>query len=236
MLTIIDLTMKIMIKKRFTRAAVVALLSCGFCATATTASAASSDDIKRVNQYRFNFEMEWPLAKGLKLSVAPEMRRDDSFALNQFQIEAALQYKTFGFLYWGAKYRLTVLPSEEEYGVPTTSGLYHLSATVKESFGKFTPSLRVLYSNDFSEDTTQAYMRYRAMVKYDIRKCPITPFIAVEAFHGLDEDLLQRMRYSTGIDYKVKKGRYLCLDYKFDFYTLEYKNRNIFNIGYKINF
>ncbi len=206
------------------------LLLCGI------ATNASAQDVEREGQYRMGIDMGWKLAKGLKFNVAPQFRFGDGFSLDQFQVEAGLSYKTFGFLYWGVDYRLAVVPTAENIN-PEVNSKYGFSATLKQDFKRFTPSLRVMYTNYSDEDIDdKAFMKYRAKVEYNIRKSKFTPYVAVEAYQGMDEHLLAKMRYSTGFDFKVKKGRYLCVDYKFYFYTLKYKNRNVFDIGYKFRF
>ncbi|MFI3303938.1 MAG: DUF2490 domain-containing protein [Rikenellaceae bacterium] len=206
-----------------------------------SAATLSATEIEKVNQVRLGFDMSWKLAKGLKLNIAPEMRRGEDFVLDQFQMEAGLRYKTFGFLYWRASYRFIIVPDHESsatYYTPTDKNhRYGFSLTAKQKFGRFTPSLRALYSNYSDEDIDdKAYMRYRAKVEYNIRKSPFTPYIAIEAYHGLDKGMISKMRYNTGFDLKVKKGQHLNVDYKFDLYTLKYKNRNVYSIGYKFDF
>ncbi|MFI3258638.1 MAG: DUF2490 domain-containing protein [Rikenellaceae bacterium] len=221
----------------------VALMVALLCGVATQSALADDTEVEKEYQYRMGIEMDWTLAKGLKLSVSPEMRfGDGGFSFEQFQAEAGLRYKTFGFLYWGVDYRLIFRPSEDVssyYGSngPEVDSRYGFSLTAKEKFGRFTPSFRIMYSNYTDDDNDgKVFMRYKAAVKYNIRKSPISPYVAVEAYQNLEVNLLHKMRYSTGFDLKVKKDRYLSFDYKFDFYTLAYKNRNIFSVGYKVSF
>ena len=79
-------------------------------------------------------------------------------------------------------------------------------------------------------------MRYKASLDYNIPNSKITPFVAVEAFQKLSDADLYKMRYAAGFDYKLFKKNYIGVDYKFDYYQNEYKNRHILSVGYKIKF
>ncbi len=197
-----------------------------------------AQEVENVAQYRIGVEMDWKLfnVKGLKMSFEPQIRRGSGFSHESLTLETGLRYKTLGFLYWGANYRLTVEPSDVDF---TTNkyGRYALSLTAKEDFGRFTPSLRVQYSNYTDEDVDdKKYLRYRAKLDYNIRKCPVDPYILVELYQDLSENLLSKARYGVGVDYKIKKDNYLNFNYKLDYYTLKYKNRHIFSLGYKVGF
>lgn len=198
-------------------------------------------------KYRFGVDFQIKLAKGLKLDLEPEFRFNEGF--DKLLLNAGVSYKTFGCIYWGATYRFeldrgdSVSSTGSMNGFGTTSyekDVYHryaLDVTYKEKFGRFTPSFRVRYNNfTDNEITDKAFMRYRAKVDYDIRKSRFTPYVAIELFQELGENLLYKTRYATGFDLKTGKKSTLCLDYKFDLFALEYKNANIFSVGYKFKF
>lgn len=205
----------------------LALVLCGI----SSQSFAQDYDVDNDFQYRLGLDFSWTLVKNLKLSIEPQFRIEDPFDFERFQVEAGLKYKTFGFLYWGAQYRVMFEPGGNNFGQ------YAFNITAKEDFGRFTPSVRVQYSNyTNSSITDKEFMRYKAAVEYNIRKSPFTPYASVEVFHSLDVNLLYKTRYSAGFDLKVKKDRYLNFDYGFEYYALDYKNRHIFSIGYKFKF
>ncbi len=197
-------------------------------------------------KYQFGAEFQIKLAKGLKLNLEPELRFNGGF--DKLLLNGGLSYKTFGCIYWGATYRLIV----DRYESGTTTSIfgssstdydsqsyhrYAFDVTYKDKFGRFTPSFRLRYNN-FADDEVdnEAYLRYRAKVEYDIRKCKITPFLAVEAFQEMEESQLQKMRYAAGFDLKTGKDSALAFGYKFDYFLLKYKNANIFSVGYKYKF
>lgn len=194
-----------------------------------------AEDIDNESQYRIGVELDWDLTKRLKLSVEPQLRIDDDVSVDRYQLETGLSYKTFGFLYWGASYRLIVTSSESLQA--ESSSKYGFSATAKEKYGRFTPSLRLMYSNYSDEDSENSeFLRYRAKVKYNIRRSSLTPYLAIEAFQDLEESELFKTRYTAGFDLKVDKNRSFDFNYKLDLYSLEYKNRHIFSVGYKLSF
>lgn len=196
---------------------------------------AYAQDVENEVQYRTSLELNYKIAEGLELDFMPQIRFDDDFSINKYLIEGELSYKTFGFLYWGASYRLTIKP--QDYLKSEKDSKYGFSVTAKETYGNITPSLRINYSNYSDDDVIdKEFMRYKAKVKYDIPKCKFTPFVAIEAFQEMNDNKFYKMRYSTGFDYKVKKNNYIKLNYKLDYYNLEYHNKHIISIAYKYNF
>ncbi len=206
----------------------------------------TKDDIEVLYKYRFGVDFNIKLAKGLKLDLEPEFRFNDG--LDQVHINGGLTYKTFGCIYWGATYRMVIDREESDSYSVTMMGnynthdcsVYHRYAfdvTYKETFGRFTPSFRLRYNNFADEEVDdKEYMRYRAKVEYNIRKCKITPHIAIEAYQQMEQSKMDKMRYSTGFDLKTSKTSALTLDYKFDMFLNDYKNANIFCVGYKFKF
>lgn len=224
------LIMRFSMKKLAFRSALLTLLLCAM----HTRSFAGALDTEVDYRSQIAYELNWKLAKGLKFSLEPEIRFDRSFAIDSYQFGAGLRYKTLKYLYLGAGYRMIIIPTSSYES--TTNNKFEFSATLKERFGRFTPSARVLYSNYADDEIDdKKFWRYRAKVEYDIRKCPLTPFFSMEAYQSMEENLLYKMRYSTGVDFKVASGKYLYFNYKMDYFQLKYKTRNIFGIGYKVN-
>lgn len=200
---------------------------------------------ENISKYQFGVEAEIKLMKGLSVSLEPEMRYEEGF--DMLILNSSIQYKTLGCLYLGATYRFVFDRGESTtsysgFGYGTsydwdTFHKYSFDVTYKEKYGRFTPSFRLRYSN-YSDDeiTDKAYLRYRAKVDYNIRKCKFTPSVAIEAFQELEENMLHKVRYSTTVDYKLAKNRSLSLGYKLDFFNLEYKNSHIISTSYKIKF
>ncbi len=219
------------------------LLSAG-----VAAADGSKDDVEVVNKYRVGADVEIKLAKGLELNLAPELRYKDGY--DKMVIDAGLSYKTWGCITWGATYRLVADRQENSDYIYSPSsffgsnkyetetyGYYALDVTYKEKFGRFTPSFRVRYNNFTDEEIDdEAYLRYRLKCNYDIPKCKITPYVAIEAHQELSENIVDKVRYATGLDLKVSKTTAISFDYKLDLFMLKYKNVNIFSVGYNYKF
>ncbi len=194
-----------------------------------------AQDVVNDFQSRTSIELEFKPLKKVKLSVIPEIRMDEKFSVDKFLFEGQLEYKPIKLLSLGAIYRFvgnTRTTKSTQY-----FNRYDFLATVKKDFGRFTPALRMRYSNYADDDVLdKKFMRYKASVKYDIPKSKITPFIGVEAFRDLTASELYKMRYSAGLDFKLFKKNFLGVAYKLDYYEQEFRNKHIICVGYKIKF
>lgn len=195
-----------------------------------------AQEIENDFQYRSSFQLSLKPAKKLKLSFTPELRFNDEFSLSSYLIESELTYKPLKYLYLGGNYRFTINPrdsKETEY-----NHRFGLSATVKKKFDRFTPALRVFYTNyadDDSEDNSDNnFMRYKLSLNYNIKKCKLTPTIGAELIQQLENNEIYKMRYSANLNYKLFKNNYLSLNYKLDYYIKEYRNKHIISLSYKL--
>ncbi len=184
---------------------------------------------------RIGADFKFDLVKALDLTISPEMRFADGLSVDKYLFDAGLVYKTFGCVYWGATYRYVI--DRQEYYSSENYGRYAFDVTYKDKFDRFTPSFRLRYNNYADEDVSEEeFLRYRAKLSYNIPRSKITPSVAIEAFHELDDNVLYKMRYSAGFDFKVDKSTSLSLDYKFDFFCVKYKNVHVISAGYKYKF
>ncbi len=200
-----------------------------------TVVGASAQTVENVGQYRFAVGMDWTLVKGLELEVEPQLRFGNGFGFDRFQVEGTLTYNPYKFIYVGAAYRLI---AEPQSSAPIEfNNKYAFNLSLKEKFGRFTPSVRCMYTNFADKDMNDnMYLRYRAGLKYNIRKCKFTPAVSFEAFHSLDDEAFTKLRYNAEVGYKIKKGHKLYVDYKFDYFLQKFKNEHIVSVGYKASF
>ncbi len=186
-------------------------------------------------QTRTELELVYKPVKKLKLTFMPQLRFDENFSLDKYLFEGEAEYKLTKFLDVAATYRFVVNPrdtKDTEY-----FNRYGFSATAGKKFGNFEPAFRLRYSNYADDDVSdKSFMRYKASLKYDIPKCKLTPFVAAELFQQTDGGDLYKMRYSTGLDYKLFKKNFIGVSYKFDYYNTDYLNKHIISLGYKIKF
>lgn len=87
------------------------------------------------------------------------------------------------------------------------------------------------------------YLRSRVKVEYDIRKCPLTPFVSYELSNNLAEGFdLDKSRLSAGVDWKINKQHALSVAYLYergaDFESADDGNGHlhVLDIGYKFDF
>ena len=55
-------------------------------------------------------------------------------------------------------------------------------------------------------------LRQRLQVEYDIRKCPVKPYVSAELFNAWN---IYKVRYAVGADWKINKQHTLGISYKF---------------------
>lgn len=217
-----------------------------FVGEVTAYAADTDDDVKVQYKYRVGGEVELDLVDNLSLNIEPELRFNEGY--DKFLLSSGLSYKSFGCIYWGATYRLVVeregeyiynsgnafssMQSESEY-----QHRYALDVTYKDKFGRFTPSFRIRYDNYADgEITDREFLRYKAKLAYNIRNCKIAPFVEAEGYQELEEMMLYKMRYGAGFKVKVGQHSSFSFNYKFDLFTLEYKDAHIFSVSYKYKF
>ena len=84
------------------------------------------------------------------------------------------------------------------------------------------------------------YLRSRIGIEYNIRHCPLTPFVNYEVANDFGSRLsLVRQRAQAGFDYKVKKGHTLSLAYLYQHGEKEETgdaDLHILSVGYKFKF
>jgi len=196
--------------------------------------ATNAQNVENEHQTRTSISLSKKLNKKLKLCISPELRLDENFALDKYQFEAELGYQLIKILSLEATYRFigNLRDSKDtEY-----LNRYAISATLKKEFNRFEPSIKINYTDYTDDDDSKEFLRYKTSVKYNIPKCKITPSFGIEFFQQLNDGDLYKMRYSTGIVYKLCKKNYLGAYYKLDYYLTEAKNKHILGVNYKIKF
>ena len=67
---------------------------------------------------------------------------------------------------------------------------------------------------EYKDSKNNTTLRSRLTVKWDIRKCPIKPFVSAELFTRVDEwRFHDKIRYRAGADYKINKDNSVSLFY-----------------------
>lgn len=186
-------------------------------------------------QYRTKIEFGFKPMKDVKLKLTTDFRFGENIQLDKYLFETELTYKPLKFLDVDATYRFIVNPISD--GSTEYYNRFAISSTAKKEFGRLESAFRLKYSNYADDEIIKdEFIRYKFSLKYDIKDVKISPFISTEAFQQIDDGKLYKMRYTAGMDYKLFKKNFLSLNYKFDFYINEYKNKHIISLGYKIKF
>lgn len=194
-----------------------------------------AQEIENDFQARTNVQIKYDPLKKLSLSVSPEVRFDESFSTDVYLLETKVKYKVLEFLSLNGIYRFAINPRENK-GTEYLNR-FSVGAVAQKKIGRFKPGFRLRYTDDADDATSdEQFLRYKAFVSYNIKNCKATPYVAAEAFHQLGDNLLYKMRYTAGLEYKLFKKNYLDLSYKFDYYQTEYKNKHIVTLGYKFKF
>ncbi len=202
----------------------------GILLTGTAFSQTVSNDFQSRTEIRLSLEP----VKGFKLSFIPEIRMDESFSVDKYLLESKLSYEPVKGLELGGSYRFIINPRD----VKATEYLHRFALSTKYShkIQRWEPSLRIKYTNYTEDISTGTFLRYRAKLNYDIKKCKITPMASVEAFQDLDDSQIYKFRYGLGARYKLNKKSAIDLSYMLDYYMQDYKNKHILSIGYRYSF
>jgi len=200
----------------------------------TGLSQANAQEVENTFQTRTEFKMSYKLTDKWKILAIPELRFDDSYSIDKYILELKTVYTPIKRLSLGASYRFIAnqrTTKDSEY-----LQRYAFDASYKYKINRWTPKVRLRYTN-YSEDNAQGeFMRYKASVDYNIKKSKFTPFAGAEIFHEISENHLYKVRYSLGSEYKINKKNAISLAYKLDYYQQKFENKHIMYVGYKLKF
>lgn len=194
----------------------------------------SAQEIENDFQTRTSVKLSYKPIKQIKINFTPELRFNDNLQFDQYLFEGEVIYSPLNLIDAGASYRFK--GNKTGSGDYENQNKYALFVKAEKRIKRFTPSLKMSYTNSADDDINSHFLRYKASVDYNIRKSKITPKISVEAFHDLSGNELYKMRYSAGLNYKLFKNNSIGIDYKLDYYMQEYRNKHIVSIGYKFKF
>ncbi len=165
------------------------------------------------------------LEKKLDLGFTQEFRFDEnSTHLDQYFSELQLDYELFKNFQAGVGYRFIRNNKNSGY---TNEQRFYVDLNYKHKLERWTFSYRFRFQNqdelglhkDEGDDITQKY-RLRFKVAYNIKKVKLDPYLSFEGFfaranNGINyiETITERvvysgfekMRYTIGLDYQVKK-------------------------------
>lgn len=194
----------------------------------------NAQSIENSYQTRTELKLNYKLSDKWKIIATPELRLDDSFSIDKYILELRTVYSPVKNLSLGAAYRFVANKRQTK----DTEYLqrYAFDAAYKYKIDRWTPKVRLRYTNYSEDDTKGEFLRYKAALAYNIKKCKFSPFVGAELFHELNNQEFLKMRYSLGGDYKLNKKNAITLAYKLDYFMQEFLNKHIVYVGYKYKF
>jgi hypothetical protein len=190
-----------------------------------------STDIENLYQTRNSLEISKDFFKDYTLELCPEIRYNNDFKMDSWLIESNLNYEVFKYLDIYTGHRFIVDKKEEN---SENFNRFHLGSSASYSLFKIKAKASISYTNYFEDLPDKEYLRYKASLKHKFKELNLTPSIAVEFFHRLNENILHKIRSKAGLTYKLMKKTSITASYKFDFYKRKYKNLHIFEINLSI--
>jgi len=216
----------------------------------STAAIAQSDPSTWIE-----LEFSKKIVKNLKFEFNPELRLFGGFKMDTYILEGGLSYKLHDYLTLAGYYRY-----ENEYNYRDGRDIYEWEPSNRFAFdaktgvelARFNFQFRLRYTNgsdlDQEDKKHYSFLRYRGKIDYDIKGSKIIPYVSLEAFHDLDANYFDKMRYTGGLAYPLNKNNELSLFYRLQDYLedpnansdelLDEKKEsmNIIGIGYSLKF
>lgn len=189
--------------------------------------------------YWANLDISKSINKKWSLYFVPEVRFTNEFKVDEYYFEPGLEYQPINFLEIGANYRFLI--NERETKSTQYFGRVALYIKGNYEINKFAFQLKTKYCNysDFDTDddnSSDPYLRYSLKVKYDIPKSKLTPSVAMELFHQLSDNEIDKTRATFALDYKINKSQKVGLSYILQDYIKKDEKKNIISLEYKISF
>ncbi len=178
------------------------------------------DDIGAFDRFAIGVSAEYKMLRWLKGAAGVSFMLVDN--------DSKVRYRDDGSLRWLREAKTT--PRYRAY----------VSLTGSYSIARFKISLRERYQYTFRSAYTTSRDRYsrsgvyryseddhrsgksynvlrsRLQVAYDIRHCPLTPYVYAEIYNSFDEAFkTKKLRYSVGVDWRVNKHHGLTLSWMF---------------------
>lgn len=185
-----------------------------------------------------SFEIKKDITDRLSAFVAPQVRFAEQFEVNEYFIQAGVEYELFKFLEIGGNYRYLI----NERTNKSTEYFHRMAFDLvgKHDIDRFGIQLRTRYTNydelKDNESFNDATMRYRLKSDYSIPKSKFKPSIGVEFFHQLQNKEINKIRYMAELAYKINKVHDIAVGYLMHAYPNQDRRTNILTLEYQIDF
>lgn len=209
-------------------------------------------------------EFKAKIVAGLSADVSASYRTSDGLkSTDDWRFAVGADYKLLPWLKVGASYTFieqrvgdgytrkgNFVPA---YWQPKSRGSLSLTGSWKA--GRFSFSLRERYqythrywhyvekyspagdrvADEYVSPGHSHLLRSKVEVEYNIRKCPLTPYVSFEIYNSLNEGFaVDKMRYSAGVDCKINRHNTIGLYYLYnDRSDDDSRGGNVIGISYK---
>ena len=193
---------------------------------------------KTADRWSFGLYGSYKIVKGLKLSAGYTLLYDNNKESISYHEEDGT-FNNWRPSYWGLRHRFSVSLTGS-----VDAGRFKLSLRERWQY-TYRPEKttdRYDFDNEWWEDKTvrgkgRNVMRSRFRVEYDVAKCKIDPYADVELYNAM---ALQKVRYTVGADWKVKKKHSFGLYYRYQSVNSKdddnEPNSHILGMSYKFKF
>ena len=185
---------------------------------ALTLSFVASSSVKAQTEKRYIFNLASAIEKEFNdyltagFELEGEICPDPSTKTVMFK--PVVEFSPIQYLSFEAEYRFK---AENEEGESAWHRRFGIAAKGKYAFNHLKLSTRLkycLYSDDYDEDTKERYFRTRFQAQYKIKPIKLTPYISYEWFYNIPRGLVDRDRWTFGVEKKLNKRNTLGLEYQ----------------------
>ena len=174
------------------------------------------------NKHFFTFNPVFTIEKEFlpELLVGADAEANYCNAANSkdVSIKPFIEYAPINHLIIAADYRVKY---EVEDGESAWQGRLGVSTTGEYNFNNLLLDCRLkytLYTDDYDEDTKDQNFRTRFQVQYGINSIGLTPYVSYEWFYNIPRRLVDRDRWSLGIDKKISNRSSIGFEYQLEKY------------------
>ena len=177
------------------------------------------------------------ISKDFRASLTPEVR-STGWEPTEGLLTLDVRYKPIDYFAVEVGYRASF---EDDSGDLQRIGRINLDLEGSLPLGDFEPGVRFRYTNSFGPlIASEQTLRYRGDLEYEIKKIDVSFDGLVEAFQKLEPAEFSKIRYGLGVTwefYKTKKvDQSIRLGYHLDYFLTKYKNVNIAEFSYGVDF
>lgn len=195
------------------------------------------NDTRTPDRWSLGLDASYKILKWLKASAGYTLLYDNNMESVSYNEDGS--YNNWRPSYWGLRHRFSVSMTGS-----TKLGRFKLSLRERwqYTYRPETTVRRYDFDNEWWEDHLRAgkskhLLRSRVKAEYDVPKCKIDPYADVEIFNT---DVLEKVRYTVGAEWKIKKKHAVGLFYRYQMLTDRADeaevNSHILGAGYTYKF